>query len=107
MESSKTINLDECTDGMRLADGVIDENGMMLVSADTPINDKLLAKLANLGVENVTIIVEEQLSDEEKLRLQKEIEEQVNDRFRNVADNPLMQQLRDAIIQFRIDEVSK
>ena len=105
MKQHESINLTECNEGVQLAEAVIDQQGMLLVAEGTILNDKLIQRLASKNIVTICVVVDEQLSDEEKNVRHQQIEEQLNKRFRKVISNPLMQQLRDALISYRSGEL--
>lgn len=95
------IALDACSAGMKLAESVVDDNDVVFLAEGTLLTEKLIANLSERGISTVCVETIEQLSEEEKQRRRQQIEDQIKQRFRKVIENPLMQELCDALIDYR------
>ena len=105
MKQHESIKLTECSEGVQLAEAVIDEKGMLLVAEGTILNDKLIQRLVSKNIDTICVMVDEQISDEEKNLRRQQLEEQITKRFRKVISEPLMLAFRDALINYRSEDL--
>ena len=101
MKNNGTIDTSACTAGMQLAEPIHDDNGMLLFIEGTILTDKHISHLKEINIATVTTTLDEQLSEEELLLIRKQTQERLDRLFRNVMSNPLMQQLYNALIDYR------
>jgi hypothetical protein len=99
----KEIFLDQAEPGMKLACDVKQTNGSCLLSAGSELSNEAIVLLNNRGVTTLQILIavdSQQKSAEIEL-----IEQQISKRFRKVQNDPLMAQLRKALLNHRLKEL--
>lgn len=87
---------------MVLADDVCDSNGAVILAADTPLSYAALTVLARHGIAQVMVAQAEEASEDQRTALRCEIEDHLSHRFRNIHDNPMMERLKNALIDHRM-----
>ena len=101
MSRNEIIQLDACTDGMKLAEPVVDAKGTMLLPDGAILTDKIITRLLEKNIPSVCIEVIEHVSEEEQQQHDLQVEETVKWRFRKVMESKLMQQLSDGLIEYQ------
>lgn len=96
----KPIN--EIIAGAKLGADVLDVKGRLLMPAGATLSDDAINKLMSRDVSSVTIIEKEVMSEEQLLVIKTDIENAINSRFRKTKNNQHMNELRQALIDFRI-----
>ena len=84
-----------------LAESIHDDNGMLLFAEGIILTDKHISRLKEKNIATVTTMVDEQLSEEEMLLMRQQTQERLDKLFRKVMSDPLMQQLYNALIEYR------
>lgn len=105
MLQKKMVALAEVMPGMALANDVTDAQGNRLLGAGTALTERHLEQLARRGVETVEVLARLELSEEELTRRRAAIEAELEQRFRKVADQPLMRQLRALVLEHRMESM--
>jgi hypothetical protein len=88
-----------------LALDVTDAKGLCLMPAGTMLTRKILTRLAARGVKSVSIYRDETSTPEQRQGRREEIARQLEQRFRRVADEPLMKQLKASLLKYRIGNI--
>ncbi len=94
-----TVSVWDLRAGMHLAEDLLDAHGMLLVPAGTEIDDSLIARLENFGLEQVDI-AEPTLSAEEQAELSARRLEFLTRRFAIVNQDPIAQRVQAAIARY-------
>jgi hypothetical protein len=86
--------------GMRLARDVLDINGRRLLAAGTELSAGNLGSLRQRGIR--VLAVEQLLSPDSAAERRAAISARLDARFREVAHDPLMQELKQALLAHRL-----
>lgn len=101
----KTINqlpLNEVQPGAFLGRDVRDVKGNCLLAAGTELSASTLALLQRRNIKSVAIAQEDNMTAEQQAALQQAIEQQLAQRFRQLQDDPPMQQLQALLRDYRL-----
>lgn len=93
----------EVPGGAQLAMDLEDDRGRVLMKEGTRLTDEKRAALARRGVEHVVVYEENALSDEEVATRRAEITARVEARFAAVAGQPLMDRLKEVLLDYRLE----
>jgi len=96
--------LDQTQPGETLGRDVLDAQGNCLLAAGAELSANTLALLQRRGIKGVAIVRENTLTAEQQEALQQAIEQQLEQRFREVRDDPIMQQLQALLRDYRLGE---
>lgn len=94
--------LDEIEPGVQLAAAVSDSAGGVLLAAGTELTASLIASLQRRGISHVPVAV--QICSDELSAQQEKIRNRIGWLFRNGGDDPLMSRLREAVLEYRLEE---
>lgn len=84
---------------------ILDSRGQLLMPADAILSQQAIDRLTTREIKTVTIVEQEEMTEEQLAVLVEEIENTINHRFRNSHEIPLMEDLRKALINYRIKEL--
>ncbi len=93
------LSVDELESGMLLGADLCNHTGNLLLKKGERLSDDTILWLKRLGIETVSVLVEEQ-EDVITPEARKDIEEQLSHRFRRVAEVPLMCEIRQAFQRY-------
>lgn len=99
MSDTETVPLDQTLVGMTLAEDVLDARGMPLLAKGVILDADTCTLLMRRGVQQVTIA--RKIEMQERLNRQQALEARLQTRFAQVLDDPLMEELFEAIKQYR------
>lgn len=102
MFRKRALALSQAVPGMILAEAVRDPGGVSLLAGGATLTNDTLASLQRRGVEHLLIVEETTLTPEQATRQQEEIGARVNALFRQCPDEPLMVQLREVLLAYRL-----
>jgi len=105
MKEKLTITLAEVKLGDTIASDITDNIGNCIVSEGIVLDDKLLTGLLKRDIDNLEVFRNKQLSEEEKQNKIAELTSQVDSRFHNMKDVPIMQKLKKIVVQYRIQGI--
>lgn len=100
-----TTSVDKASIGAELGADIIDNNGNLLMPIGSIISQESINKLMLREIESITIVEKELFSEEQIAELKKEVENSITHRFRKHSNNPLMNELKQALINYRINEL--
>jgi dihydroxyacid dehydratase/phosphogluconate dehydratase len=95
-------NIDQIVPGTMIGGDVLDLRGNMLVKAGVMLDAKLMDKLKSRGVSVIPVLHEFSLTPDEINRKSAEVRQRLDQRFRAVAGEPLMQELKAQLLKYRI-----
>ena len=101
MLKTKELALRDVQEDMILATDVYDNNGNVLLAAGIQLSYAALTALARHGVATVTVGQVQEISEDRRMMLRQEIENRLNDRFRQVRDDAVMNRLKEALLNHR------
>ncbi len=104
MKTMTLMLLSNIQPGATLARDVLDASGKCLLAAGTELSTKTLALLQRRGVKSVALSQENPLSAEQEEAWRQTMEQQLSWRFRQVQDDPHMQQLQGLLRKYRLGE---
>lgn len=106
--SSKLIetSIKEVTEGAKLGLDVLDHQGQLLMPAGATLSLSAIDRLISREITHVTVVEKEVMTEEQFSVLKSEIEMMINHRFRKANSSPLMQELKQALIDHRIKELN-
>jgi hypothetical protein len=96
-KSMQNVTLERAAEGMKLAKPVTNKRGMILYGAGVVLTFDIIARLSEMGVEQITIDGHPPSTADEKKSLSLQIKE-LNARFRNVEEDPLMGKIKNLIL---------
>lgn len=99
------IPLSEAPPEAELARDVCDDRGNCLVTAGARLTPKIVERLRSREVKTVPVLLKVELSAEQVAVRRKEIEEQLDSRFRQVAADPLMVKFKSILLAYRLREL--
>ena len=91
------LSLNKAKPGMRLAEDLANEGGMILCKRDTVLTENIIQRLENMGIEKIP--VEHSMSDEERETLLKEKLELIDKAFEDKKED-CMEMLKQALTIF-------
>jgi len=94
--------LDSVQEGEELAEDVKDSNGQLLISTGKFLDKKTIEFLKQRDIDAVTISVPEQLTEDQQQARKDEIIETINHKFRKLENNPVMEELRNLVVAYRL-----
>lgn len=100
-----SVSLQDAQPGMVLAAPVQDSAGNDLLAEGTELTAALLASLLRRGVASVQVVAEERLSETELASRRKMVAERLDFLFRNARGDALMENLHDAVLQYRLEQL--
>lgn len=89
--------------GEVVAADVVDGQGNMLLGAGGVVNARILEQLTRRGVVSLPLLVEVTLSAEEVAARRVALEAQFDERFACVRGQPLMEQLLQTVLRYRLE----
>jgi hypothetical protein len=93
----QNVTLERAAAGMKLAKPVTNKRGMILYGAGVVLTADIIARLSELGVEQITIEGNPPSTADEEKSLSLQIKE-LNARFRYVEEDPLMGKMKNLIL---------
>lgn len=99
----RQILLEQAQGGMRLAADVCDAGGNSLLAAGAELTESMIASLQRRGVAHIHIAEEETLTPEQLAVRRAELETRITAMFRHCGDDPLMAELRQALLEYRLE----
>ena len=102
----KKLRTDQLQPGMVVAKDIMDITGKLLVAKGVTLSEQLIPRLSQRGVDLVWVESDEEeisLSPKEIERIKEEIRENLDKRFRLVAQDPIMSGLKEKIIGYLIE----
>lgn len=96
--------LDEIEPGIRLAAAVSDSAGKVLLAEGAELTSSLIASLQKRGLSHVPVAVQITCSPKELSLQREQIKTRVLWLFRNGGDDPLMNKLCEAVLEYRLGE---
>jgi uncharacterized Fe-S cluster-containing radical SAM superfamily enzyme len=96
------ISLSLAKSGMKLAKAVLDGKGVVLCGEEMELNEKLISRLSNMGIQRITVEGHPVDTDEEEKSLEGELQD-LEKRFEKVALDPVMKMIK-AILEKRLKE---
>lgn len=101
----KSIDIDDVVVGADLAADLLDDQGRLLMRQGTVLDEAKLLALRGRNVAIIQIAAEHEADDAAIEAQRLEIVESIERRFFNHRANPLMRQLKDAVIEYRVKAV--
>jgi hypothetical protein len=92
------IPLTLASPGMKLAKPVTNKRGMPLCGAGTELTEALLARLSDVGIQQIVVEGHPVDMGEDEATLDQQIDE-LHARFTQVQSNPLMMKIRDILLE--------
>ncbi|KAF0191818.1 MAG: hypothetical protein FD165_1541 [Gammaproteobacteria bacterium] len=105
MKKCVEVVLGDVDESAILALDVTDAKGVCLMPAGTMLGEKTLKRLASRGVKKVSIYREETSTPEEQEKKRQEVARQLDERFRKVANDLLMEQLKAVLLEYRLNNI--
>ncbi len=102
----KKLRTDQLQSGMVVAKDIIDITGKLLVAKGVTLSEQLIPRLNQRGVDLVWVESDEEevpLSPEEIEGIKKNIAEDLDKRFRLVAQDPIMNGLKEKIFEYLVE----
>ena len=102
----KKLRTDQLQPGMVVAKDIMDITGKLLVAKGVTLSEQLIPRLSQRGVDLVWVESDEEeisLSPKEIERIKEEIRENLDKRFRLVAQDPIMSGLKEEILGYLIE----
>ena len=93
----QNVTLDPAAAGKKLAKPVTDKRGTILYDAGAVLTVDIIARLSEMGIEQITIEENPQLGAEVEKSLSQQVKE-LNARFRYVEEDPLMGKIKNLIL---------
>jgi hypothetical protein len=106
MRKIELMPLDRLQPGMILGKEVRGAQGALLLAAGTVLGEQEIEALGKQRVEQVLIATGQAMSPEEQAALRAAVEQRIHHLFRKSGDNPLMARLRDAVLAYRLEQLS-
>jgi hypothetical protein len=103
MKNNKVVSLEQATEGMTLAQDVIDASGNCLMVSGVVLTKNQLSSLKKRGINSIAIEFEQEISAEEITALRNASIAQLDHRFRQVQDDVDMQRLKNVLLAYRLD----
>jgi hypothetical protein len=98
MRTVKVMPLASVSAGTELGGDLLDGSGRRLLPAGAILTDASIRLLAKRGIESVQVLVTVQLDPARQASLRAEIEDRLEQRFRNIGAEPVMQTLREVLM---------
>lgn len=95
--------LEEIEPGMELADDMYDATGHVLLGNGAVLTAGMIESLNRRGIAHIPIA--ERIDAEEAARLRAAARRRVEALFRRAGDDPLMAKLREAVLEYRLEEL--
>lgn len=100
--SSVIKNIDNLLEGDELAEDVVDSNGCLIAPKGKVLDCRLIQVIQNRNIKKIPINSNDALTEEE-IELQiKEIVDQIDLKFSNVKDHPLMKDMHEIIVNHKL-----
>jgi len=102
----KKLRTDQLQSGMVVAKDIMDITGKLLVAKGVTLSEQLIPRLSQREVDFVWVESDEEeisLSPKEIERIKEEIRENLDKRFRLVAQDPIMSGLKEKILGYLIE----
>lgn len=99
------IPLNLASPGMKLAKPVTNKRGMPLCGAGTELTEAILARLSDVGVEQITVEGHPVDTGQNEKTVSQQIDE-LHARFKHVESNPLMMKIKNILLE-RLQERSE
>ena len=93
----QNVTLERAAEGMKLAKPVTSKTGMILYGAGVVLTADIIARLSEMGVEQISIEGHPPSTDDEEKGLSLQIKE-LHARFRYVEEDPLMGKIKNLIL---------
>jgi hypothetical protein len=96
----QVVSIDQLAPGARLAENSCDASGAILLAKGSEINERLISILRRKNIAEVTITVER--TPAEQAVFSAELKGTLDRRFQLVAGHPLMDSLKQMILEYRL-----
>lgn len=105
MKIVRTVPLAEAEEGMVLAADVCDDAGQVLLSEKIGLTAARIASLAKRGVGVVQVEEEKTMTEEEMEALRADMRRRVEHVFRHAEGDPVMIQLKETVLAYRLQGI--
>lgn len=106
MRRIEAIPLSEATKGLCICADVLDAEGNILLAEGALLTDESIATLRAKEVSHIVAVTDRELSREELLALEKEIQARLDHLFRGAEDTPRRKELQSMIMDFRMGRLT-
>jgi hypothetical protein len=100
----QTLPLEQVMPGMVLGVDVQDAHGAVLLAAGGEISEALLSALGRRGVQQVSVLVQEVLSEAGREARREVLRARVDHLFRHAGEGAADRFLRQAILEYRLEQ---
>lgn len=100
------LALEEVVAGQTLGAEVCDAQGNCLLAAGCVLSERHLMSLANKGVTRVSVQQPVVVSEQEHSERRAQIEQQLEQRFRKMQDQPQMLKLKELVLRYRLEALA-
>ena len=105
MKENIQILLTDAKEGMQLAEDVVDSKGVCLMTSGSELSESKINVLKKRAIETINVFKYDELSDEEREKMILEIKQQLQLAFSKTQEEPLMQDLKQIVFDYRIREL--
>jgi len=105
MKDKQHIELEQARPGMTLAQDLLDIEGHCLMTIDTLLTEDKLACLQRRGIRNLVVWGVKTLNPQEVAARSTAAQTQLDRRFRQVEQEPTMQELKAVLLAHRLENL--
>ncbi len=106
MKDKQHIELQQAEPGMILAQDLLDSAGHPLITADTTLTESRLVGLQRRNIHSLVVWSTQDLDPQQVAARRAAVQAQLDQRFRQVEQEPIMQKLKAILLDSRLERLS-